>query len=141
MKVIFFAIGFSSLVLFILLAFNVIDSTHMSVKSSYIGVILGGAILGIGFAISGYCPGTGVVAAGRGRKDALFFILGGLLGAFLLMVVFGSIQDSILFNKIAGGSVALVETNPEKYSGKRQSYCGCEFQEELWTDCRNGCGV
>lgn len=116
MKVILFAIGFSSLLLFILLAFNIIAAGHLSVKSSYIGVIVGGAVLGIGFAISGYCPGTGVVAAGRGRKDALFFILGGLVGALIYMLIFGSIKDSALFTKIAGGTISLAETNPEKFS-------------------------
>lgn len=116
MKVILFAIGFSSLLLFILLAFNIIAAGHLSVKTSYIGVIVGGAVLGIGFAVSGYCPGTGVVAAGRGRKDALFFIFGGLAGALIYMLIFASIKDSALFSKIAGGAVSLVETNPEKYS-------------------------
>lgn len=116
MKVILFAIGFSSLLLFILLALNVIDAGHLSVKTSYSGVVIGGAILGIGFAISGYCPGTGVVAAGTGRKDALIFILGGLLGAFVYMLIFGSIKDTSMFSKIAGGAVSLVETNPKKYS-------------------------
>ena len=71
--------------------------------------------MGLGFAIGGYCPGTGVVAAGRGRKDALFFILGGLAGALLFMLIFGSIEHSSLFNKIGGGAVSLAETNPEKY--------------------------
>lgn len=116
MKVILFAIGFSSLLLFILLSLNVIDAGHLSVKTSYTGVIIGGAILGIGFAISGYCPGTGVVAAGRGRKDAYLFILGGLLGAFVYMLFFGSIKDTALFNEVAGGAVSLVETNPKKYT-------------------------
>ena len=115
MKVILFGIGFSSLLLFILLAFNAIDVSHLSVKTSYIGVIIGGAILGIGFAIGGYCPGTGVVAAGRGRKDALFFIIGGLLGAFVYMLVFGAIENTALFNPIAGGAVSLAETNPDKF--------------------------
>ncbi|MDB4583787.1 YeeE/YedE thiosulfate transporter family protein [Draconibacterium sp.] len=115
MKVILFAIGFSSLILFILLALNVIDAGHLSIKTSYFGVIIGGGVLGIGFAIGGYCPGTGLVAAGRGRKDALFFILGGLLGAFIYLLIFGLIQDTVLFNKIAGGAVSLVNTNPDKY--------------------------
>lgn len=114
MKVILFAIGFSSLFLYILLALNVIDSAHLSVKSSYIGVVVGGAILGVGFAVGGYCPGTSIVAAGRGRKDALIFILGGLLGALAFMLLFGVIKDTALFNQI-GGSISLVETNPSKY--------------------------
>ncbi len=115
MKVILFAIGFSSLLLFILLALNVIDAGHLSVKPAYIGVIVGGAILGLGFAIGGYCPGTCIVAAGRGRKDALFFIVGGLLGAFVYMLVYGAIENTVLFTQISGGAISLAETNPEKY--------------------------
>jgi len=115
MKVILFAIGFSSLLLFVLLSLNIIDVAHLSVKKSYWGVIAGGAILGVGFAIGGYCPGTCVVAAGRGRLDALFFIVGGLLGAFVYMLIFGAIQHSALFNDIAGGAVSLAETNSAKF--------------------------
>ena len=115
MKVILFAIGFSSLMLFILLSLNVIDVSHLSVKSSYVGVIVGGALLGVGFAIGGYCPGTCVVAAGRGRKDALMFLVGGLVGALVYMLVFTAIKDTVLFTEI-GGTVGLVETNPAKYS-------------------------
>jgi hypothetical protein len=115
MKVILFGIGFSSLLLFFLLALNVIDAGHLSIKPSYTGVIIGGGILGLGFAIGGYCPGTCIVAAGRGRKDALFFIVGGLLGAFVYMLIFGAIEDSFLFNSL-GGTVSLAETNPAKFS-------------------------
>lgn len=115
MKVILFAIGFSSLVLFILLTLNVIDAGHLSIKQSYTGVIIGGGILGIGFAIGGYCPGTCIVGAGRGRIDALFFIVGGLLGAFVYMLIFGAIQNSALFTSL-GGSVSLAATNPAKYA-------------------------
>lgn len=115
MKVILFAIGFSSFLLFSLLALNIISNTHLSVKTSYIGVLLGGAILGIGFAIGGYCPGTSIVAAGRGRKDALSFILGGLLGALAYMFVFEIIKDTVIFHTI-GNANSLVITNPSKFS-------------------------
>lgn len=115
MKVILFAIGFSSLILFVLLSLNLIDVSHFSIKKSYPGVIVGGAILGIGFAIGGYCPGTSIVAAGRGRKDAIIFILGGLLGAFFYMLIFGAIKDTALFNPIAEGAVSLAQTTNPKF--------------------------
>lgn len=114
MKAIFFAIGFSSTLLFLLMAFGIIDSGHLSVKSSYFGVIVGGSLLGLGFAIAGYCPGTSITALADGRKDALFFIGGGLLGALLYTLVYGSIKETWLFDKVAGGKVMLA-TGSEKF--------------------------
>ena len=107
MKAIFFAIGISSTLLFLLMAVGVIDAGNLSVKSSYIGVIVGGALLGLGFAVAGYCPGTGLTALADGRKDALFFIGGGLLGALIYTMIYGRIKGSWLFDKIAGGKVML----------------------------------
>ena len=42
---------------------------------------LGGLLFGVGVAISGYCPGTELIALGEGRRDVLSAIPGGLLGA------------------------------------------------------------
>lgn len=114
MKTIFFAIGMSSTLLFLLMGVGVIDAGHLSVKSSYIGVILGGALLGLGFAVAGYCPGTSLTALADGRKDALFFVGGGLVGALIYTLVYGSIQESWLFDKIAGGKVMLA-TGSDKF--------------------------
>ena len=114
MKAIFFAIGISSTLLFVLMSLGIIDSGHLSVKSSYFGVIVGGALLGLGFAIAGYCPGTSLTAIADGRKDALFFVGGGLIGALLYTLVYGTIKESWLFDKIAGGKVMLA-TGSEKF--------------------------
>ncbi len=114
MKAIFFAIGISSTLLFLLMAVGIIDSGHLSVKSSYFGVILGGALLGLGFAIAGYCPGTSLTALADGRKDALFFVGGGLVGALVYTLVYGTIEETWLFDKIAGGKVMLA-TGSEKF--------------------------
>lgn len=114
MKAILLAIGISSLALFALLAAGVIEASHIGVKSSYVGVIIGGGILGLGWAISGFCPGTGVVALGAGRKDAVSFILGGLLGALIFTVGYGAIKGSFLFDKL-GGKISLATTSSEKF--------------------------
>lgn len=107
MKAIFFAIGVSSILLFLLMSIGIIDSGHLSVKSSYYGVLVGGGLLGLGFAIAGYCPGTSLTAIADGRKDAIFFSIGGLAGALLYTLVYGAIKESWLFEKIAGGKVVL----------------------------------
>jgi uncharacterized protein len=112
-KTILTGIGVSSSVLFIGMFAGLIDSSHLSVKAMYPGVLAGGAILGFGWALSGFCPGTGVVAAGSGRIDALLFIVGGLFGAGLFTLMYGSLAEMGLFNSILGGEVTLAGT--EKY--------------------------
>ena len=114
MKSILFGIGASSFSLFVLLSLGLIEASHISVKGAYIGVIVGGAILGLGWSISGFCPGTGVVAAGTGRKDAMFFILGGLSGALLFTLAYSYLKETFLFDDIAGKS-SLIATGNEKF--------------------------
>jgi uncharacterized protein len=57
-------------------------SMHFSPRPTYlIGVTLGGVMFGAGAAVSGYFPGTEVIALGEGRQDVLAALPGGLLGA------------------------------------------------------------
>ena len=70
--------------------------------------------MGLGWSIAGYCPGTGLVAMGAGRKDAVFFVLGGLIGALLYTLVYSLLEPTILFSDIAG-KTTLALTNADKY--------------------------
>ena len=63
MKTILLAIGTGSILMFGGQMMGLVDVGHMSVKAAYIGVFIGGLMLGAGWAMSGYCPGTGVCAA------------------------------------------------------------------------------
>lgn len=49
----------------------------------YAANIIGGLLFGVGFALLGYCPGTGAAALGQGNFDALGGILGLLAGSYL----------------------------------------------------------
>ena len=115
MKTILLAIGTGSLLMFGGLLAGIVDYGNLSVKSAYPGVFVGGLLLGSGFAISGFCPGTGLTAAATGRKDALFFILGGLLGAAAYMGSYAWIKTTGLLNSIAGGKATLGELSHTKY--------------------------
>lgn len=116
-KSIMLAIGTGSVLMFGGQMLGLVDVGHMSVKSAYVGVFIGGVMLGVGWAVAGFCPGTGVVAAASGRKDALFFIAGGLLGAAAYMLTYPAWKASGLLDKFAGGKVTLGAVPGAKYEG------------------------
>jgi hypothetical protein len=62
----------------------------------YWAMAIGGALLGTGMAIGGYCPGTSVVGLFTGRIDALVFIIGMLIGTALFAANFDSLQGIYL---------------------------------------------
>ena len=53
MKTILAGIGVASVLLFGGLVLGLVDVGHMSVKTAYVGVFIGGLLLGTGFAIAG----------------------------------------------------------------------------------------
>jgi hypothetical protein len=56
----------------------------LSIKATILGpVIIGALIFGLGWGLLGYCPGTSMGALGEGRWDAVWGILGMIVGAAL----------------------------------------------------------
>lgn len=67
--------------------------TSLHIKPAALApVIIGGLVFGVGMAIFGYCPGTGVAACGEGRRDAMVGVLGMFVGALAYVVVFPGLQ-------------------------------------------------
>ncbi|MDO9615478.1 MAG: YeeE/YedE thiosulfate transporter family protein [Bacteroidota bacterium] len=60
--------------------------------------IIGGVIMGAGFIMGGYCPGTGISALSIGKIDALIFLIGGMVGAFLFAGTYPYIQTIAMEN-------------------------------------------
>ncbi len=58
--------------------------------------LLGGVIFGVGMALLGYCPGTGVAAMGDGSRHAIFGFLGMLFGTAVFAEVHPAISGTIL---------------------------------------------
>ncbi len=117
MKAILLGIGTGSILMFGGQMVGLVDVMHMSVKTTYIGVLIGGAIMGFGWALSGFCPGTGLVSAASGRKDALLFVGGGLAGALAYTLTYASVKDTGILEAIAGGKVTLGTIPGSKFEG------------------------
>lgn len=93
LKVMFTAIVFASVGLMVLEQQGIIDATGLFVPPAFLGTAaLGGALVGAGFAIGGYCPGTSVVGLMSGRIDAVIFLIGLLLGTVLFAGAYPSIE-------------------------------------------------
>jgi len=128
MKIILAGIGVASILLFAGLLLGLVDPGHLSVKTAYLGVFIGGLLLGIGFAVAGYCPGTGLTALATGRVDALFFVIGGLVGAGVYMLVYAGVAETGLLEAVAGGKATLAPVSgtdyPALFSGVAGEWLG-----------------
>ena len=83
LKVMFGAIVTAMVLIFIAVGLGLLDFSLVWVNPTYLwSGILGGLIMGVGFIIGGFCPGTSLVAMATRKIDGLFFVLGVLIGIF-----------------------------------------------------------
>lgn len=83
-KVMFTAIVVAATLIFWSSGIGILDFDRVWVNPTYFwSGLIGGILLGMGFIIGGYCPGTSVVAASTLKLDGFVFFLGCLLGIFL----------------------------------------------------------
>jgi rhodanese-related sulfurtransferase len=84
LKVMFTAIVVAMVLLFSAIGVGLLDYGAIWVNPTYLWPgIVGGLIMGVGFIIGGFCPGTSLVAAATAKLDGIWFVLGGLFGIFL----------------------------------------------------------
>jgi uncharacterized membrane protein YedE/YeeE len=73
------------------------DLAALHVKPLVLGGVLGGGLIfGVGMALLGYCPGTGVAAIAQGSRHAIFGVLGMLAGAAIYAEVHPLMKASLL---------------------------------------------
>ena len=58
--------------------------------------IVGGAIFGVGMALLGYCPGTGVAAIGDRSRHAIPGLIGMVVGGGIFAELYPSIQQTLM---------------------------------------------
>ncbi|ROL57739.1 sulfurtransferase [Bacteroidetes/Chlorobi group bacterium Naka2016] len=93
-KVMFTAIVTAMLGVYFLGVFGFLDINLIYFTPTYVvPQIVGGFLLGFGFIIGGYCPGTSVVSTSIGRLDGLFFLIGVFIGTFIYGEIYPWIAD------------------------------------------------
>ncbi len=84
LKVMFTAIVTAMLLIFAAAAVGLLDFGALEVPATYLGpAIVGGLLLGVGFILGGYCPGTSLVSMSTLKIDGTIFVLGVMFGLFL----------------------------------------------------------
>jgi len=63
---------------------GLIDMSLVYINPTFLwSAIIGGLIMGLGFVLGGFCPGTSICAAAIGKIDAMIFIGGSFLGVMI----------------------------------------------------------
>jgi rhodanese-related sulfurtransferase len=83
LKVMFGAIVTAMVLVFLASAVGLLDYYMVYVNPTFLWPgIVGGLIMGVGFILGGFCPGTSLVSAAVGKIDGIIFVLGVLFGIF-----------------------------------------------------------
>jgi hypothetical protein len=92
-KVMFTAIVTAMLGVTYLSWLGILDLSLIYLTPTYVlPGIVGGLVLGFGFVVGGYCPGTSVAGMATGKVDALLFGAGMLFGTFVFAEIYPLIE-------------------------------------------------
>jgi hypothetical protein len=92
---VFFTAAITGMLGLIFLNFmGLIDLDIVYINEYYVtSAIIGGIIMGAGFIIGGFCPGTSFTAAAIGKIDAMWFVFGSIVGIFIFGEVFPLLES------------------------------------------------
>ncbi len=94
LKVMFTGIITAMALVFLTSGLGLLDYNLVYVNETYlVPGIVGGLIMGLGFIIGGFCPGTSLVSAATLRIDGIIFALGTFFGIFLFGETVGLYED------------------------------------------------
>lgn len=108
-RVMFTAVIVAMMGIFGLHYLGLLDLDLLYINPTYIpSQIVGGFLLGAGFSIGGYCPGTSAVAISSGKLDGLIFTLGFIVGVIGFSEMFPLFEN--FYNSGSMGRKLLYET-------------------------------
>jgi hypothetical protein len=83
LKVMFTAIVTAMVLIFLASAIGILDFNLVYVPETHLWPgIVGGLIMGVGFIVGGFCPGTSLVSASTFKVDGIVFVLGAIVGVW-----------------------------------------------------------
>jgi uncharacterized protein len=93
MRVMFTAIVTAMLGLYFLDLLGLMPLAQIGLLPTYFWPqLVGGMLLGVGFVVGGYCPGTSIVGVMSGKIDALFFVGGLFFGGLVFTIGYDGLQ-------------------------------------------------
>jgi hypothetical protein len=93
LKVMFSAIVTAAIGLWLLAAIGWLDLAEIYLVPTFVlPQFVGGLVLGAGFVIGGYCPGTSIAGVATGRIDAMLYALGMLAGLAAYAEIYPGIE-------------------------------------------------
>ncbi len=108
-KAMFSAILVAATGLYILSDLKILDMTKFWIVPTFFWPqIAGGFLFGIGFLVSGYCPGTAMAGFASGRLDALVTMIGIAAGSFVFAVLYPFIEGFYLFSPMGDATLPKV---------------------------------
>lgn len=92
---VFFTAGVTAMIgVLVLSHFGILDINLIYINPTFLySALIGGAIMGAGFIIGGFCPGTSVCAAAVGKIDAMAFVFGSLIGVFAFGQLYPALES------------------------------------------------
>ena len=108
LKVFFTAAITAALGLLLMSSIGMIDLSKIFINPTFLGPgIVGGIIMGFGFIMGGYCPGTSFCGAAIGKIDAIIFTLGMFVGILIFSELFPLYSD--FFTSGAMGNILVTD--------------------------------
>ncbi|NJN25347.1 MAG: YeeE/YedE family protein [Cyclobacteriaceae bacterium] len=92
---VFFTAGITAMIGVLAFAhFGLLDMSLVYINPTFLNsAIIGGLIMGAGFIIGGFCPGTSLCASAIGKLDGIFFVLGSFVGVYFFMEFYPLLSD------------------------------------------------
>lgn len=114
---VFFTAGVTAMIGVILFAhMGILDLSMIYINPTFLwSALIGGAVMGVGFIIGGFCPGTSICAAAIGKLDGMAFVIGGAIGVLVFAegyplwekIYLGEAWGPVLMNEKLGMSKIL----------------------------------